>query len=97
LEGLYEGQKSKREGKPTGKRLLRAIAGLGMTLSLIQVGVQQWWYVPVLPRLLVRVLELLGLSASLYTNLANCSSRSPSTGSTPSLPVPSGQIIYLMS
>ena len=89
LEGLYEGQKSKLEGKPTGKRVLRAIAGLEMTVSLIQVGVRQWWFLPALPRLLVRVLELLGLPASLYTNLTNavhCSIAS----STPSRPILSG-------
>jgi transposase len=90
LEGLYEGQKSKQEGKPTGKRLLRAVAGLEMTLSLIQVGMQQWWFLPALPRLLVRVLDLLGLSASCYTNLANSGPHSPFTASTTSLPVSSG-------
>jgi transposase len=90
LEGLYEGQQSRLEGKPTGKRLLRAIAGLEMTLSLIHVGVRQWWFVPALPRLLVRVLDLLGLSASLYTNLTNSGPRSPSAGATPSLPISSG-------
>ncbi len=71
LGGMYEGQKSKQEGAPTGKRTLRAIAGLQMTLSLIQMGEQQWWYLPALPPLLVRVLELLELSPSLYTNLTN--------------------------
>jgi transposase len=77
LEGMHEGQKNKLEGKPTGKRMLRAIAGLEMTLSLIQVGLEQRWYLPALPRLLVRVLDLLGLSTSLYTNLANSCSRPP--------------------
>jgi transposase len=78
LEGMHEGQKNKREGKPTGKRMLRAIAGLEMTLSLIQVGLQQWWYLPPLPALLGRVLDLLGLSQSLYSKLTNCCFRSPS-------------------
>jgi transposase len=77
LEGLHEGQKNKKEGKPTAKRLLRAIAGLEITLSLIQVGEKQWWYLPPLPKLLVRVLDLLGLSISLYTDLANPGPRPP--------------------
>jgi len=32
LSGMHEGQKDKKEGKPTAKRMLRAIAGLEMTL-----------------------------------------------------------------
>src|SRR5260370_30041078 len=90
LEGMHEGQKNKREGKPTGKRMLRAIAGLEMTLSLIQVGQQQWWYLPSLPRLLLRVLDLLGLSTSLYTNLGNSCSRPPPGPLAFSVPAPSG-------
>jgi hypothetical protein len=77
LDGLHEGQKDKKEGKPTAKRLLRAVAGLEMTLSLIEMGEEQWWYLPALPPLLVRVLELLGLSTSLYTSLTNPCPRLP--------------------
>jgi transposase len=90
LGGMHEGQKNKLEGKPTGKRMLRAIAGLEMTLSLIRVGLEQWWHLPSLPRLLVRVLELLGLSTSLYTNLANSCSRPPSSPLAFSTTAPSG-------
>jgi transposase len=90
LGGMHEGQKNKLEGKPTGQRMLRAIAHLEMTLSLIQVGQQQWWYLPPLPRLLVRVLELLGLSTSWYTNLTNSCSRPPPSLLTLSAPAPSG-------
>jgi transposase len=71
LDGMHEGQKNKKEGKPTAKRMLRAVAGLEMTLSLMEMGEKQWWYLPPLPHLLVRILELLGLSTSLYTNLTN--------------------------
>lgn len=71
LPGMHDGQMSKLEGKPTAKRMLRAVAGLEMTLSVIAMGEKQWWYLPALPHLLVRVLELLGLSTSLYTSLAN--------------------------
>jgi transposase len=77
LDGMHEGQKNKKEGKPTARRMLRAVAGLEMTLSLIAMGEKQWWYLPALPHLLVRVLDLLGLSTSLYTNLANSSPRPP--------------------
>lgn len=71
LGGMHEGQKNKQEGKPTAKRTLRAVAGLEMTLSLIVMGEKQWWYLPPLPHLLVRIMALLGLSTSLYTNLIN--------------------------
>jgi transposase len=77
LAGLHEGQKNKKEGKPTAKRMLKAVSGLEMTLSLIEMGERQWWYLPALPHLLARVLELLGLPTSLYTNLSNPSSCSP--------------------
>jgi transposase len=77
LPGMHEGQKSKLEGKPTARRMLRAVAGLEMTLSVIAMGDKQWWYLPPLPHLLVRVLELLGLSTSLYTNLANPNPSAP--------------------
>jgi hypothetical protein len=90
LEGLYEGQKTRKEGRPTAKRMLRAVAGLEMTLSVIQAGEQRWWYLPPLPTLLVRVLDLLGLAPSLYTSLATPGSRPPSPSSAPSIPVPSG-------
>jgi transposase len=76
LEGMHEGQKSKLEGKPTAKRTLRAIAKLQMTVSLIQVGQKQWWYLPELPKLLRRVLDLLGLSPTLYTDLVHSCARS---------------------
>lgn len=88
LEGMYEGQKNRQEGKPTGKRMLRAVAGLEMTLSVIQLGQQQWWYLPPLPRLLVRVLDLLGLPPSLYTNLSNSCPRPPPGSRAPSMPEP---------
>ena len=90
LEGMYEGQKNRQEGKPTGKRMLRAIAGLEMTLSLIRLGERQWWHLPPLPRLLVRVLDLLRLSPSLYTNLTASCPRPPPASLAPAMPVPSG-------
>lgn len=90
LEGMHEGQKNKMEGKPTAKRMLKAIAGLEMTLTLIQFGEKRWWYLPELPKLLLRVLDLLGLPSSLYTSLVNpCARPLPHSGA-PTVPVPSG-------
>jgi transposase len=89
LPGMYEGQSNKKEAKPTAKRMLTAIAGLEMTVSLLQMGQRQWWYLPPLPSLLVRVLDLLGLSTSLYTNLANPCPRPPPTSLSPFALAPS--------
>jgi transposase len=69
LEGLHEGQKKKKEGRPTGRRLLRGIARLKLTLSQVWQDGVTVWRLRVLPTLLVRVLTLLGLSPTLYTNL----------------------------
>ena len=81
LSGMHEGQKNKREGKPTAKRMLRAIAGLEMTLSLIRVGEKLWWYLPKVPKVLARVLDLLRLPIGLYANLVNCALPPPSSHS----------------
>jgi transposase len=69
LEGLYEGQKNRKEGKPTAKRLLAAIARLPLTLNQVLVNGEYQWHLTPLPNLLLRVLELLDLSPSLYTAL----------------------------
>ena len=90
LPGMHQGQKNKLEGKPTARRMLRAVAGLEMTLSLIQLGEKQGWYLPALPYLLVRVLDLLGLSTSLYTNLINPCPRSTTCSIAPFVLVSSG-------
>jgi transposase len=86
LEGLYEGQKNKKDGRPTAKRLLRAIARLAVTVSRQEMGERQWWYVPALPRLLVRVLDLLGLPTTLYTDLGDPCPRPPHASLAPIVP-----------
>jgi transposase len=92
LEGMHEGQKNKLEGKPTGRRMLRGIAGLEITLGLIVMGEEQWWYLPPLPNLLQRVLALLGLSVSLYTNTSIPLPRPPDSKGASVSSVPSRQI-----
>jgi transposase len=69
LEGLYEGQKTKTESRPTAKRLLSAIARLQITLIQLACEGKPMWQLMPLPKLLWRVLDLLGLSASLYLDL----------------------------
>jgi transposase len=83
LEGLYEGQASRKEAKPTATRLLKAIARLGVTLSCVAVAGESVWLLSPLPALLLRVLGLLGLPASLYTDLVPSEDTDQSASSMP--------------
>ena len=71
LSGLYEGQASRQEGKPTATRLLKAIARRGITLTCVCVAGESQWVLRALPPLLLRVLGLLNLPVSLYTDLVH--------------------------
>jgi transposase len=70
LAGLYEGQPNRKTSRPTATRLLKAIARMGITLTHVIVGGDSRWYVSALPALLLRILDLAGLSSALYTTLA---------------------------
>lgn len=89
LEGMHEGQKNKKESRPTAKRMLSAIARLRITLFEIENEGQQRWQLLPLPKVLLQVLELLGVSTSVYLDLAQPVVRSPSPTSGP-VPVSSG-------
>jgi len=69
LQGLYEGQTNREEGKPTATRLLKAIARLGITLTYVSVAGEAQWILSPLPGLLLGVLQLLGLPVTLYRDL----------------------------
>jgi len=71
LSGLYEGQASRQEGKPTATRLLKAIARRGITLTWVCVAGESQWLLRALPPLVLRVLGLLNLPVSLYTDLVH--------------------------
>ena len=70
LAGLYEGQPTRTTSRPTATRLLKAIARMGITLTHVITEDDSRWYVSALPALLLRILELIGLSPTLYTDLA---------------------------
>jgi transposase len=70
LTELYEGQPNRKTARPTATRLLKAIARMGITLTHAMAGKHSRWYVSALPPLLLRLLELVGLSPVLYTGLA---------------------------
>ena len=69
LSGLYEGQPKRKTGRPTGTRLLKAIARMEITLTCVTTRDEFGWQLSVLPPLLVRILTLAGLSLSVYTDL----------------------------
>jgi transposase len=71
LAGLYEGQPKRKTSRPTATRMLKAITRMGITLTHVTVDGDSRWYVSPLPPLLIRILELMGLSPSIYTGLAD--------------------------
>jgi transposase len=71
LTGLYEGQPNRKTSQPTATRMLKAIARMGITLTHAVAGNASRWYVSALPAVLLRILEFVGLSSSLYTGLAS--------------------------
>lgn len=69
LAGLYPGQRTRTTDRPTAKRVLEAIAGLGLTLTRVEDGEESRWHLTTLPVLVSRVLGYLGLSEEVYTRL----------------------------
>jgi transposase len=69
LAGLYEGQPNRKTSQPTATRMLKAVARMGVTLTHVFMNEDSFWHMPVLPPLLQRILSLVGLSFTLYTNI----------------------------
>jgi transposase len=69
LAGLYPGQRKRTTDRPTAKRVLEAIAGVGLTLTRVGSGEGSRWHLTALPVLVKRVLGYLGLSEDVYTRL----------------------------
>jgi transposase len=69
LAGLYPGQPKRTTDRPTAKRVLEAIARMGVTLiqEIDDDGCR--WQLTALPVLVKRVLGYLGLSEEVYTRL----------------------------
>lgn len=69
LTGLYEGQPNRKTARPTGTRVLKAIARMKITIACLNAGEDRSWHLTKLPPLLLRLLELLNLSPNIYTSL----------------------------
>jgi len=66
---LYPGQASRATSQPTATRLLTAFCRKEISLSFVQIGDQSHCHVTHLADLHVKILTLLGLSTSIYTQL----------------------------
>jgi transposase len=69
LRGLYPGLPKRTTDRPTGKRVLEAIARAEITLTQVASGEGRHWHLSALPALLKQVLGYLGLSEAVYTGL----------------------------
>jgi hypothetical protein len=69
LPGLYPGQASRTTDRPTGSRVLSAIARAQITVTRIDDADESRWHLTPLPHLLKRVLAYLGLPETVYTRL----------------------------
>ena len=69
LSGLYAGQPNRKTARPTATRLLKAIARMEITLTCVESENDSHWFVSSPPPLLLRILELVGLSGNIYTSL----------------------------
>jgi transposase len=74
LSGLYTGQAKRKTDRPTAGRLLRAIARMEIAAVRVVGCDTEAWQLSLLPPLLLKILELAGLPATLYTKLATVSS-----------------------
>jgi transposase len=66
LPGLYPGQASRTTERPTGSRVLSAIARGGITATEVDDGEERRWHLSPLPELVQGVLSSLGLSEAIY-------------------------------
>jgi transposase len=69
LAGLYPGQAKRTTESPTAPRVLKAIAGKGMTLTEVGSDRGSRWHLTAVPVLVKQVLGYLGLSEEVYTRL----------------------------
>ena len=75
LAGLYAGNAKRETDRPTAERLLEAFQE--MTLTVVEGTTQIYRHLTVLSPLHVRILELLGFSAHVYTRLCTVSHEPP--------------------
>lgn len=75
LGGLFEGQKARTTDRPTGRRLLQAFLRHEITLIRIRAPGQDIVHLEPLPGVLTAILKHMGLSESVYTDLASAAAQ----------------------
>jgi transposase len=75
IAGLYAGNPKRETARPTAERLLEAFEDV--TLTVIELPHQALCHVTALNSVQLRILEILGFSSSLYTNLEAVSVEPP--------------------
>jgi transposase len=70
LSGLYAGQAKRKTSRPTAVRMLCAVGRMEITVTRVLEMEKEEWHLSPLPPLLLKILDLAGLPATLYTNLA---------------------------
>jgi transposase len=69
LPGLYPGQASRTTERPTGSRVLTAVAREGITATEVDDGEERRWHLSPLPEVVYGVLSSLGLSDAIYNRI----------------------------
>jgi transposase len=69
LPGLYPGQASRTTERPTGSRVLAAIAREEITATEVDEGEERRWHLSPLPELVYGVLSSLGLPEAVYNRI----------------------------
>jgi transposase len=79
LKGTYAGQAGRKDKRPTGLRLLGALARAQITLTGVEKEGEVVWRLGALPELLGKLLRWLGLPTGLYSDLASPADAGPAS------------------
>jgi transposase len=72
VKGYYSGQPGRVTDQPSGERILETITRQRLTLYGVKTATATEWQLTPLPEVVKQILGFLGLSETLYTDLAQC-------------------------
>jgi transposase len=72
VKGYYSGQPGRVTDQPSGERILETITRQRLTLYGVKTATATEWQLTPLPEVVKQILRFLGLSETLYTDLAQC-------------------------
>jgi transposase len=70
VKGYYSGQPGRATDRPSGERILETITRQRLTLYGVKTAISAEWRLTPLPEIVKQILGFLGLSETLYTDLA---------------------------